>query len=35
MRFYRTQRAYGVEPIRAGIRVAGVMLSWYAWVKWL
>ena len=34
VRFYRVQRAYGVGAIRAGIRTAGVMLSWYAWFKW-
>ena len=33
-RFYRTQRACGVEKIRAGARVAGVTLAWYAWFKW-
>ena len=34
LRFYRTQRAYGVEAIRSGIRAAGVTVAWYAWMKW-
>jgi len=34
MRFYRIQRAYGVSAVRSGIRAAGVMVSWFAWVKW-
>ena len=34
VRFYRIQRAYGVEAIRSGIRAAGVTLAWYCWMKW-
>ena len=34
LRFYRIQRAYRVGAVRAGIRVAGVTLAWYAWLKW-
>jgi len=33
-RFYRIQRAYGMDPVRAGIRFMGVTLSWFAWFKW-
>ena len=34
MRFYRIQLAYGMSPIRAGIRFAGVTVAWFAWCKW-
>ena len=34
VRFYRIQRAYGVEAIRASIRTAGVTLAWCGWLKW-
>jgi len=34
LRFYRIQRAYGVEAIRSGIRAAGVTAAWYAWMRW-
>ena len=34
VRFYRIQLAYGMSPIRAGIRFAGVTAAWYAWCKW-
>ena len=34
MRFYRVQRAYGVDSIRAGIRTIGVITAWYTWLKW-
>ena len=34
LRFYRIQRAYGVSAVRAGIRVAGVTIAWYSWLKW-
>ena len=34
LRFYRIQRAYGVDPVRSGIRAAGVTVAWYAWLKW-
>ena len=34
LRFYRVQRAYGVDAIRAGIRAVGVTLAWYGWMKW-
>jgi len=34
LRFYRVQRAYGVDAIRSGIRTAGVTLAWYCWMKW-
>lgn len=34
MRFYRIQRAYGVESVRASVRVAGVTLAWYVYLKW-
>ena len=34
MRFYLTQRAYGVEKLRAGLRAAGVTLAWYGCGKW-
>ena len=33
-RFYRVQRAYGVDGLRSGIRATGVTLAWYAWLKW-
>ena len=33
-RFYRIQRAYGMDPVRAGVRFAGVTLAWYAAFKW-
>jgi hypothetical protein len=33
-RFYRTQRAYGVEAVRAGARAVGVTVAWYAWLRW-
>jgi len=33
-RFYRIQRAYGVERVRAGARVVGVTLAWYGCLKW-
>ena len=32
--FYRVQRAYGVDPVRSGIRAVGVTVAWYAWLKW-
>jgi hypothetical protein len=34
LRFYRVQRAYGVDPVRAGGRVLGVTLAFYCWLKW-
>jgi len=34
VRFYRIQRAYGMDRIRAGIRFAGVTVAWYGWFKW-
>ena len=34
VRFYRIQLAYGMSPIRAGIRFAGVSLAWFGWYKW-
>ncbi|MDD5707926.1 MAG: hypothetical protein PHR35_18565 [Kiritimatiellae bacterium] len=34
LRFYRLQRAYGVESFRSGIRTAAVTLAWYGWMKW-
>ena len=34
MRFYRIQRAYGVSAMRAGLRVTGVTLARYGWMKW-
>ena len=33
-RFYRIQRAYGVDPFRAGVRFVGVTIAWYCWLKW-
>ena len=33
-RFYRVQRAYGMDAIRAGLRAAGVTVAWYGWGKW-
>jgi hypothetical protein len=33
-RFYRMQRAYGMNRVRAGIRWTGVTLAWFAWFKW-
>ena len=34
VRFYRIQRAYGMDPVRSGIRFAGVTLAWYTAFKW-
>ena len=34
VRFYRIQRVYGVDPIRAGGRFVGVTAAWYSWFKW-
>ena len=34
LRFYRVQRAYGVDPIRSGIRFIGVTVAYYFWLKW-
>ena len=34
LRFYRAQRAYGVDPFRSGLRVFGVTAAWYGWLKW-
>ena len=34
VRFYRIQCAYGVSRFRAGVRLVGVTLAWYAWLKW-
>jgi hypothetical protein len=34
LRFYRIQRAYGVGAVRAGVRMAGVMVAWWAWGRW-
>jgi hypothetical protein len=33
-RFYRIQRAYGVNRVQAGARAMGVTVAWYAWLKW-
>jgi hypothetical protein len=33
-RFYRTQRAYRMSALHAGMRFIGVTASWYAWFKW-
>ena len=32
-RCHRWQRAYGMDPVRAGIRYPGVTLSWFTWFK--
>ncbi|MDD5707419.1 MAG: hypothetical protein PHR35_15965 [Kiritimatiellae bacterium] len=34
LRFYRLQRAYGVENYRSGIRTAAVTAAWYGWLRW-
>jgi hypothetical protein len=34
VRFYRIQRAYGMSAVHAGVRFAGVTVSWFAWFKW-
>ena len=34
VRFYRTQCAYGMGSVRAGVRFLGVTISWFAWFKW-
>jgi len=34
VRFYRIQRAYGMDKVRAGLRSAGVTVAWYACLKW-
>ena len=34
VRFYRIQRAYGVDAFRSALRFVGVTASWYAWFKW-
>jgi hypothetical protein len=34
VRFYDLQRAYGVDPVRSGLRVCGVTAAWYGWLKW-
>ena len=33
-RFYRTQRAYGVDPFRSAFRAVGVTVAWCCWLKW-
>jgi hypothetical protein len=34
LRFYRVQRAYGVDRVRAGARAFGVTVAFYAWLQW-
>ena len=34
LRFYRIQRAYGVDAVRSGVRALGVTVAWWAWMRW-
>jgi hypothetical protein len=33
-RFYRLQRIYGMNRVRASIRWIGVTAAWFSWFKW-
>lgn len=34
LRFYRIQRTYGMDMVRAGARAIGVTVAWYLCLKW-